>query len=127
VFGIKGSTEFSWTSFEFFINTSLLPAGTGAFGDNSMFDFSTHSADFGSTETDVTCEGASTVLSAACDFVAAAGGLGPLGWPTPQAAAGVPVPLPLPLLGVGAAFGYSRHLRKRIKDSKPVTRSINQG
>jgi hypothetical protein len=30
-----------------------------------------------------------------------------------------PVPGPLPLLGVGAAFGYSRKLRKRIKSSKP--------
>jgi hypothetical protein len=29
-----------------------------------------------------------------------------------------PVPGPLPLLGVGAAFGYSRRLRKRIKTSK---------
>ena len=29
-----------------------------------------------------------------------------------------PVPGPLPLLGVGAAFGFSRHLRKRIKGSK---------
>jgi hypothetical protein len=31
----------------------------------------------------------------------------------------VSVPGPLPLLGVAAAFGYSRKLRKRIKDSKP--------
>lgn len=31
---------------------------------------------------------------------------------------GVEVPGPLPLLGVGAAFGYSRKLRKRIKTSK---------
>ena len=29
-----------------------------------------------------------------------------------------PVPGPLPLLGVGAAFGFSRNLRKRIKGSK---------
>jgi hypothetical protein len=29
-----------------------------------------------------------------------------------------PIPAPLPLLGVGAAFGYSRNLRKRIKTSK---------
>ncbi len=29
-----------------------------------------------------------------------------------------PVPAPLPLLGVAAAFGYSRKLRKRIKGSK---------
>jgi hypothetical protein len=29
-----------------------------------------------------------------------------------------PVPGPLPLLGVGAAFGYSRKLRKRIKSSR---------
>jgi len=28
------------------------------------------------------------------------------------------VPGPLPILGVGAAFGYSRKLRKRIKSSK---------
>ena len=27
-------------------------------------------------------------------------------------------PAPLPLLGVGAAFGFSRNLRKRIKGSK---------
>jgi hypothetical protein len=31
---------------------------------------------------------------------------------------GVVVPGPLPLLGVGAAFGFSRNLRKRIKGSK---------
>ncbi|MEY4808803.1 MAG: hypothetical protein RLZZ206_3192 [Cyanobacteriota bacterium] len=30
----------------------------------------------------------------------------------------VPAPAPLPLLGVGAAFGFSRNLRKRIKTSK---------
>jgi hypothetical protein len=30
----------------------------------------------------------------------------------------VPVPAPLPILGLGAAFGYSRRLRKRIKASK---------
>jgi MYXO-CTERM domain-containing protein len=30
-----------------------------------------------------------------------------------------PVPGPLPLLGAGAAFGWSRRLRKRIKSSKP--------
>ena len=29
-----------------------------------------------------------------------------------------PVPGPLPLLGIGAAFGFSRNLRKRIKGSK---------
>jgi hypothetical protein len=29
-----------------------------------------------------------------------------------------PVPAPLPLLGVGAAFGFGRRLRKRIKGSK---------
>jgi hypothetical protein len=32
---------------------------------------------------------------------------------------GTPVPGPLPLLGVAAAFGYGRKLRKRIKASKP--------
>jgi hypothetical protein len=37
-----------------------------------------------------------------------------------------PVPGPLPLLGVGAAFGYSRKLRKRIVSSKvlPVVSAI---
>jgi hypothetical protein len=30
----------------------------------------------------------------------------------------VQTPGPLPLLGVGAAFGFSRNLRKRIKTSK---------
>jgi hypothetical protein len=37
-----------------------------------------------------------------------------------------PAPGPLPLLGVGAAFGYSRKLRKRIVSSKalPVAKSI---
>jgi hypothetical protein len=29
-----------------------------------------------------------------------------------------PVPAPLPLLGLGAFFGYSRKLRKRLKTSK---------
>lgn len=37
--------------------------------------------------------------------------------------AATPVPAPLPLLGVGAAFGYSRKLRKRIKASVPILRS----
>lgn len=32
-----------------------------------------------------------------------------------------PVPGPLPLLGVGAAFGYSRRLRRRISASQPGT------
>ena len=31
------------------------------------------------------------------------------------------VPGPLPLLGVAAAFGYSRKLRKRIKESKSLS------
>jgi hypothetical protein len=35
------------------------------------------------------------------------------------------VPGPLPLLGVGAAFGFSRKLRKRIRGSLPVARAIN--
>ena len=113
IFGIKGSTEFSWRSFEFFINTSLLPDGVGRFGDNSMFDFSTHSADFGSTESAVTCEGATTVLLASCDFVAAAGDLGPLEWPTAQTL--VSAPGPSPLFGLGAALIYSRRLQKRLK------------
>jgi len=33
---------------------------------------------------------------------------------------GKPVPGPLPLLGVGAAFGFSRKLRKRIKSVPPI-------
>ena len=36
---------------------------------------------------------------------------------------GKPVPGPLPLLGVGAAFGFSRKLRKRIK-SAPLVASV---
>jgi hypothetical protein len=36
---------------------------------------------------------------------------------TDEAYERVPVPGPLPLLGVGAAFGFSRKLRKRIKNS----------
>jgi hypothetical protein len=35
----------------------------------------------------------------------------------------VDVPGPLPLLGVGAAFGYSRRLRRRISTSQPGTRT----
>ena len=31
------------------------------------------------------------------------------------------VPGPLPLLGVGAAFGFSRRLRRRISTSQPGT------
>lgn len=31
----------------------------------------------------------------------------------------VPIPGPLPILGAAAAFGFSRKLRKRIKNSKP--------
>lgn len=34
-----------------------------------------------------------------------------------------PVPGPLPVLGVGAAFGYSRRLRRRISTSQPGTRT----
>lgn len=34
-----------------------------------------------------------------------------------------PVPGPLPLLGVAAAFGYSRRLRRRISTSQPGTRT----
>lgn len=37
---------------------------------------------------------------------------------------GKPVPAPLPLLGVGAAFGFSRKLRKRIKNALPVASTI---
>jgi hypothetical protein len=35
----------------------------------------------------------------------------------------VDVPGPLPVLGVGAAFGYSRRLRRRISTSQPGTRT----
>jgi hypothetical protein len=35
-----------------------------------------------------------------------------------------PVPGPLPVFGAAAAFGFSRKLRKRIKDSKAVGGSI---
>ena len=38
--------------------------------------------------------------------------------PLPFDYAPCPVPSPIPLLGAGAAFGYSRKLRKRIKTSK---------
>jgi hypothetical protein len=38
--------------------------------------------------------------------------------PLPFGYAPCPTPSPIPLLGVGAAFGYSRKLRKRIKTSK---------
>ncbi len=37
---------------------------------------------------------------------------------------GRPVPGPFPLLGVGAAFGLSRKLRKRIKGAPPVASAI---
>jgi hypothetical protein len=40
------------------------------------------------------------------------------GCPGSCAGAIIPTPGPLPLLGVGAAFGYSRRIRKRIRDSK---------
>jgi hypothetical protein len=37
----------------------------------------------------------------------------------------VPVPGPLPLLGAASAFGYSRKLRKRMKDGKlPITSRV---
>jgi hypothetical protein len=35
VFGRKGTTDYSWTSFQIFLNTSLLPAHTAAFGYDS--------------------------------------------------------------------------------------------
>ena len=38
-----------------------------------------------------------------------------------------PVPGPLPALGAAAAFGFSRKLRKRIKDIKSVVASITAG
>jgi len=37
---------------------------------------------------------------------------------------GKPVPGPLPILGVGAAFGFSRKLRKRIKSAPAVAITI---
>jgi hypothetical protein len=41
------------------------------------------------------------------------------------AAGSASVPGPLPILGVAAAFGFSRKLRERIKDSKlPATRTL---
>jgi len=40
--------------------------------------------------------------------------------PSSVPAKAIEVPGPLPLLGVAAAFGYSRKLRKRIKDSKSL-------
>ena len=48
-------------------------------------------------------------------------GVGPGGTPTPGSTFGgyfTTVPAPLPLLGVGAAFGWSRSLRRRIKNAK---------
>jgi hypothetical protein len=41
-----------------------------------------------------------------------------------QAELVAPVPGPLPLFGAAAAFGFSRNLRNRIKDSKAVGGSI---
>ena len=40
---------------------------------------------------------------------------------TPEVPPGTGVPGPFPLLGVAAAFGYSRKLRKRIKGSKSLS------
>ncbi len=111
-FGLQASSETSWSSFEIFINTSLLPAGAGTFGDNSKFSFSSWS--FGT-------EGL---------FDEAAGCLNPSGCTTPPPAPGddqqapsadpTSAPGPLPLLGVGAAFGYSRRMRRRIKSPGPI-------
>jgi hypothetical protein len=104
-FGLNAGSETAWSSFEIFINTSLLPAGAGTFGPNSKFSFATWS--FGTEQR----------------FDEAAGCLNPSGCTAPQLPPGVDptaVPGPFPLLGVGAAFGYSRRLRRRIKSSGPI-------
>jgi hypothetical protein len=110
-FGLQAGSETSWSSFEIFINTSLLPAEAGTFGDNSKFSFSAWS--FGTAGL----------------FDEAAGCLNPSGCTAPPPAPGdeqpapgdnpTAAPGPLPLLGVGAAFGYSRRLRRRIKSTGP--------
>ena len=115
-FGLQAGSETSWSSFEIFVNTSLLPAEAGTFGDNSKFSFSAWN--YGTDGL----------------FDEAAGCLNPLGCtllapgddqPVPgdvQPAPGnntTAAPGPLPLLGVGAAFGYSRRLRRRIKSTGP--------
>ena len=104
-FGLSAGSETSWSSFEIFINTSRLPAGAGTFGPNSKFSFAAWS--FGTQE----------------PFDEAAGCLNPLGCTAPQPVPGgdpTAVPGPFPLLGVGAAFGYSRRLRRRMKSSGPI-------
>lgn len=57
------------------------------------------------------------------------GSCAPTNWPVGQPLfppTTTTVPGPIPLLGVGAAFGYSRKLRKRIKSSKlPVASAID--
>jgi hypothetical protein len=105
-FGLRATSETSWSSFEIFINTDLLPAGAGTFGDNSKFSFSAFNF----------------LADHTVGFAEAAGCLNPSGCTAPAPPQTGPednVPGPLPLLGVGAAFGYSRRLRRRIKSTGP--------
>ncbi|WP_216901399.1 hypothetical protein [Synechococcus sp. CCY 9618] len=119
-FGIQAGSETSWSSFQIFINTALLPEEVGTFGSNSKFSFS--SWNFGTAGV----------------FDEAAGCLNPLGCTAPSPApdddpggapdggpTGAPAaaPGPLPLLGVSAAFGFSRRLRRRIKGSGSAPRA----
>ena len=112
-FGLQADSETSWSSFQIFINTSLLPTGAGTFGPNSKFSFSAWN--FGGTE-GLFDEAAGCIDPTVCytPLSPAPGDEQPAPGDNPTAAPG-----PLPLLGVGAAFGYSRRLRRRIKSTGP--------
>lgn len=132
--GCNGSFVLSFTStsvgtpdgvfgvgFDFFNNISpLLYNAFVTFGDNSQQNIPLPYADY-SNFFDSFFGITSSLSVKSISF-----GL-PNGQPTNQGSFGIdnltigsPVPGPLPLLGAGAAFGFSRKLRKRIKSTPPV-------
>jgi len=98
VFGnlVSGSPN-TWTSYQIFLNESLMTRngkGEAAFTSNALWSVSASNSQMGQWE--LTTATGPMLL----------GGSGPS--PSSQ------VPGPLPLLGAGAAFGWSRRLRRQI-------------
>jgi hypothetical protein len=90
-----------WNYYELFLNTSLMERngkGEGTFTNNTQFSITANRSNSYATVT---------------------GGIQPSPlWAPPAPPA--PAPGPLPLLGAGAALGWSRKLRRKIKESSPV-------
>jgi hypothetical protein len=94
---IPNTTNDTWTSYQIFLNESLMTRngkGEAAFTSNALWSVSASNSQMG--QWDLTTATGPMRL----------GGSGPS--PSSQ------VPGPLPLLGAGAAFGWSRRLRRQI-------------